>query len=138
MIMNSDFKILQITNLVTSCLTIFGSSIIIAFYIFNKKIRNLSTRLIIYLTISNFLFAASNMISYILSNEGLLNENVENTSCDFIGIAQQFSSTSTFSFVSGICFYVYQMNCKRIYWDTRKELKLIIIVVIFSIIMAIS
>ena len=128
----------QIANLVASCLAIFGCSIIIAFYIFNKNIRNLSTRLIMYLTISNVIFAVSNLISYILTNEDLLRENEISKLCSYIGVAQELSSTSAFSFVSGICFYIYQMNCKRIYWDIKKELKLIIIVAIFSIIMAIS
>ena len=136
-ISSSQSNTILFADLVASCLTIFGCSIIIAFYFFNKEVRNFPTRLIIYLTISDAIFGTSNLMNYIWTYRVPLASGQHSFWCTVEGMTRMFSSSAAFCFGSGMCYYVYQMNCKRIYWDIKMEIKLIIIVATYSIIMAI-
>ena len=113
-------------------LTSLGLLIIILLYLVPEN-RNIGFRLIIYLTISECIFSLTNLFS----RESNTDSEETSMSCQVEGFLRQFATWLSFLFASVISLYIYEMNCKNIYWGRKKEIKTILIAFTISIVFAI-
>jgi len=109
---DADIQTISTVGLISCCMSIIGSSMVIIAFILFPSLRTFRGRFVFFLSIANFMWTLSMLISLSSFLKGSTSE-INLPFCEFLGFVLQFFARSENFWIGSIAVYLYLSIVKR-------------------------